>query len=70
MLKFGCDRHNEGTGPGDPKILHKIAKFRVSGNSGLLRPNDLAAAVYGCALLLLVSTVLLAFALDQLAVTT
>jgi len=69
VLKFGCDRPNEGIRAGAQKILHKIAKIRVSGNSGLLQPNDLSAAAYGCALLLLVSTALLTFALDQLAVT-
>jgi len=45
-------------------------KIRVS---GVLRTNDcgvrrLSAAAYGCALLLLVSTALLTFALDELAV--
>ena len=43
-----------GSWPGAPKILHKIAKIRVSGNSGLLQPNALSAAAYECALLLLV----------------
>jgi len=62
VLQFGRDRPNKGITA--PKILPKMANISVS---DVLRPNyrwcRLSAAVYGCALLLLVT-----FALDELAV--